>query len=235
MHLQKNMEVRYNLIMKKLLFVLLIFIILVVAGLSYLGVMPFFSKFITKQVDLGMKANPALVTAFETKYGKSNGTGKVKLNVDLSSQEITSVFAVWETRDNFFPLHNVQVRFNPDGTGEASGYLKIGTAISLARNLGYSNSDINKGKEYIKYVAGDLPFYVKGTGGMTNNVLTINPATLQVGRVTVPESITKLVAVAMGDMIERRISQIGGADIKDASFKGGVFHLDGSVPETIKY
>ena len=221
--------------MKKLLFVFLIFIILVVAGLSYLGVMPFFSKFITKQVDLGMKADPALVTAFETKYGKPNGTGKVKLNVNLSSEEITSIFAVWETRDNFFPLHNVQVKFNPDGTGEASGYLKIGTAISLARNLGYSNSDIDKGKEYIKYISGDLPFYVKGTGAMTDNILTINPASFKIGRITVPESITKLVAPAVGDMIERRINQIGGADIKDASFKTGVFHLEGSVPETIKY
>ena len=70
---------------------------------------------------------------------------------------------------------------------------------------------------------------------MTNNILSINPSTLQIGRVTVPESITKLAAVGLGDMIERRIAQIGGADIKDANFKNGVFHLDGTVPETIKY
>ena len=63
----------------------------------------------------------------------------------------------------------------------------------------------------------------------------INPASFKIGRITVPESITKLVAPAVGDMIERRINQIGGADIKDASFKTGVFHLEGSVPETIKY
>ena len=221
--------------MKKLFIFLLVLIVLVVAGLSYIGVMPFFSKFVAKQVDLGMKADPALVTAFETKYGKRNGTGKIKLNVDLSSQEITSVFAVWGMRNKYFPLYNVQVRFNPDGTGEASGFLKIATGITFAKNLGYSNSEIDKGKEYIKYISGDLPFYIKGTGGMTNNILSINPSTLQIGRVTVPESITKLAAVGVGDMIERRIAQIGGADIKDANFKNGVFHLDGTVPETIKY
>lgn len=221
--------------MKKLFIFLLILTVIIVAGLSYVGVMPFFSKFLAKQVDLGMKADPSLVTAFETKYGKSNGTGKVKLNVDLSSQEITSVFAVWGMRNKNFPLYNVQVRFNPDGTGEASGILKIGTGITFAKNLGYSNSEIDKGKEYIKYVSGDLPLYVKGTGGMTNNILSINPSTLQIGRVTVPESIAKLAFEAVGDMIERRIAQIGGADIKDANFKTGVFHLDGTVPETIKY
>ena len=221
--------------MKKLFIFLIVLVFLVVAGLSYVGVMPFFSKFVAKQVDLGMKADPALVTAFETKYGKRNGTGKIKLNVDLSSQEITSVFAVWGMRNKYFPLYNVQVRFNPDGTGEASGFLKIATGITFAKNLGYSNSEIDKGKEYIKYISGDLPFYIKGTGGMTNNILSINPSTLQIGRVTVPESITKLAAVGLGDMIERRIAQIGGADIKDANFKNGVFHLDGTVPETIKY
>lgn len=200
-------------------------VVIIIVGLSY----------ITKQVDLGVKADTSLVTAFEAKYGNPNGTGKIKLNVDLSSKEITSVFAIWEMRDKYFPLHNVQVRFNSDGTGEASGFLRIATAISLAKNLGYSNSDIDKGKEYIKYISGDLPFYVKGTGGMTDNILTINPSTFQIGRVTVPTSITKPVALAVGDMIERRITQIGGADIKDASFKTGMFHLEGLVPETIKY
>ena len=221
--------------MKKLLFVFLILVVLIVGGLSYIGFMPFLSGFVAKQVDLGVKADPTLVTAFETKYGKPNGTGKVNLNIDLSSKEITSVFAVWGMRNKYFPLHDVQVRFNPDGTGEASGFLKIATGITFAKTLRYSNSDIDKGKEYIKYISGDLPFYAKGTGGMKNNVLSINPTTLQVGRVTVPQSITEPLFVVVGDMIERRISQIGGADIKEASFKTGKFHLDGTVPETIKY
>lgn len=221
--------------MKKLFIFLLVLVIIIIAGLSYIGVMPFFSGLMAKQVDLGMKADPSLVTAFETKYGKPNGTGKVKLNVDLSSQEITSVFAVWGMRNKYFPLYNVQVRFNPDGTGEASGFLKIATGITFAKNLGYSNSDIDEGKKYIKYIAGDLPFYIKGTGGMTDNLLSVNPTTLQIGRVTVPESIAKPVAGLIEDMIERKIAQIGGADIKDASFKTGAFHLDGTVPETIKY
>lgn len=221
--------------MKKLLIGLVILAILAILGLSYIGIMPVLSGYIAKQVDLGVKADSSLVTAFESKYGQTNGTGKVDLNVDLTSAEATSIFAVWETRDKYFPLHNVQIRFNPDGTGEASGFLKISTAVSLAKNLGYSDSDIEKGKTYIKYVAGDLPFYVKGTGGMTNNVLRIDPTTFQLGRVTVPQSITSPVAVAVGDMIERRLNQIGGANIQEASFKSGSLHLAGSVPETIKY
>ncbi len=221
--------------MKKLLLFLLILILIPVGVLTYLGLVPSLSPYVTKPIDLGIKTDKSLVSAFESKYGEQNPTGKVKLDVNLTSEEITSIFAVWEDRDVYFPLKNVQVRFNADGTGEASGYLKIGTAISLAKNLGYSDQDIEKGKEYIKYVSGDLPFYVKGTGGMTSNQLSISPSTFQIGRVTVPDSITSPAAKAVGDMIQRRIKQIGGADIQSANFKSGSFHLLGTVPATIKY
>ncbi len=221
--------------MKKLLLFLLILILIPVGVLTYLGLVPSLSPYVTKPIDFGIKTDKSLVSAFESKYGEQNATGKVKLDVNLTSEEITSIFAVWEDRDVYFPLKNVQVRFNADGTGEASGYLKIGTAISLAKNLGYSDQDIEKGKEYIKYVSGDLPFYVKGTGGMTSNQLSINPSTFRIGRVTVPDSITSPAAKAVGDMIQRRIKQIGGADIQSANFKSGSFHLLGTVPATIKY
>jgi hypothetical protein len=222
--------------MKKLFIFLLILVIIPIGLLAYLGVVPGLSKYVAKPLDLGVKADKNLVYSFEEKYGKEkNGTGKVSLNTTLSSEEITSVFAVWEERDPNFPLKNVQVRFNADGTGEASGLLKIDTAITLAKNLGYSDTDISKGKDYIKYVSGDLPFYVKGTGGMTNNILIINPSSFKVGRVNVPNSITGPASMVVGDMINRRIGQIGGAQVRDANFKDGKFHLDATVPDTIKY
>ncbi len=221
--------------MKKLLVGIIILVVLVVASLSYIGFMPYLSGFIAKQVDLGIKVDPSFVEEFEAKYGSPSASGNVYLDVDLSSQDITSIFATWEKRDKFFPLHSVQVRFNPDGTGEASGFLKISTAISLAKNLGYSDTDIEKGKKYVQYVAGDLPFYVKGKGGMNSNVLSIEPSTFQLGRVTVPNSITTPAASAVSDMVKRRIDQIGGADIKVADFKSGSFRLVGTVPATIEY
>lgn len=221
--------------MKNFFLGLLVMLLIIVGALAYIGVVPFLSPLITKPRDLGVKTDKALVTAFEKKYGYDDGSGKVKLNATLSSEEITSVFAVWEDRDQYFPLKNVQVKFNPDGTGEASGILKLSTAVSLAKNLGYTDSDIDKGKKYVQYVAGDLPFYVKGTGGMVNNTLSMNPSELVIGRVNVPENIVTPLKSAVADMVNRRIKQIGGADIKEASFATGAFHLIGTVPSTIKY
>lgn len=221
--------------MKKVLIVLFLLVAIPFAILAFLGFIPPISRYITHPRDLGITSNKQLVYDFESKYTTPNSISPVDLEVNLSSTEVTSIFAVWQDRDPYFPLTNVQVRFNTDGTAEASGYLKINTAIELAQNLGYSQADIEKGKEYIKYVGGDLPFYLKGTGGMLDNNLTINPSTFQLGRVTVPESITTPASQLVKDMITRRIDQIGGADIQRADFKGGLFHLVGSVPSTIDY
>ena len=194
-------------------------------------------KFMMQASDLGVKGDVNLIKSFKERNGMSlePSDKKVSLDVTMTSEEITSVFAVWQEKDKNFPLRNVQIKFNPDGTAEASGYLKINNAIILAKNLGYSDSDIDKGKEYIKYVSGDLPFYVKGTGEMINNKITMSPQSFKIAKVSVPESIITPASALVSDMISRRINQIGGADIKEASFKNGIFKLQGSIPETIKY
>lgn len=225
--------IRYS-YMKKIVILLLLLMLIPLASLSYLGVLPGLSTTFVSARDLGIQADPALVTAFEAKYASPN-TPTTDLDVTLSSTEVTSIFAVWQTRDPYFPLHDVQIRFNPDGSAEASGYLKIKTAVELAHNLGYSDVDISTAKDYIKYAGGDLVFYVQGSGGMTNNQLSLNPSTFQLGRVTVPDSITAPASQLVADMINRRLKQIGGADIQEAKIVGEGFRLKGTVPSTIKY
>lgn len=220
--------------MKKLLFFFFVIILIIVAGLTYLGIFPVLSAYAVHPVDLGVNPTPNYVENLEVNY-QGLTSPKVALDLTLSDSDVTAVMATWQTRDRNFPLRDVQVKFNPDGTGEASGYLKIGTAVNLAKSLGYSDSDIEKGKNYIKYVAGDLPFYVKGTGGMSNNILSINPSTFQLGRVTVPDNITQATSLVVKDMINRRLTQIGGTNIQSANFVDGSFHLQGTVPATIKY
>lgn len=221
--------------MKKLLGFLIVLVLLIVAAAAYLGIVPGISPLLAKPKDLGQTVDKNLVTTFETKYGAKSGEDRVDLDVTLSNQELTSIFAVWEDRDVNFPLYNTQIRINEDGTGEASGMLRISTAISLAKNLGYSDSDIEKGKEYIKYVAGDIPFYVKGTGGMTDNKLTLTPSTVEIGRISLPASITNPLKSLVGDMVERRLTQIGGVDIQEASLVPSGFKISGNVPATINY
>lgn len=222
----------------------LLIIITIIGGLAYIGLVPGLAK----PVDLGAKNDPALVAAFESAHAMKNEipggvvpagrqaefSGSVKLDTNMTSDEITSVLAYWKKRSPSLPIRDVQVRFNPDGTGEISGILEIKTAVGIAKRLGYSDDEIGKGKDYIKYAFGDLPFYVKGTGSITNNLITLNPTDFKLGRASVPQSITKQAAGVVGDAIERRIKQVGGVDIQSMDFSKGVLHLVGTLPDTVK-
>lgn len=234
--------------MKKLFLVILIILLVPVVGLAYLGFVPGISKFVAKPKDLGIKSDPSLVAAIEQKYSMKNEvpggvvpagrlaefSGSVKFDSKLSSEEITSILAYWKHRSPSLPIRDVQVRFSSDGTGEISGILEVGTAISIAKTLGYNDSDIEKGKSYAKYVSGDLPFYVKGTGGVKSNQITLYPSTFELGKVTIPESITAPAAKVVEDVIERRLKQVPGLDIQSADFKDGSFHLVGTLPDKVK-
>lgn len=234
--------------MKKFLIGLLVLVVLIVGGLSYLGVVPFISPLITKPKDLGIKADPALVTAFDAKYEMVNNlpdgivpddrepiySGNKELDITITSEEITSIIDYWQKQYNRTPIREVQVRINEDGTGEVSGILETATAVMMAKQLNYSDEDIEKGKSYVKYVAGDLPFYLKGTASITNNKVSLNPSEITIGRVTLPSSLVSPVSGAVADVIERRIGQIGDSDIKEMSLQSAAVHFIGTVPNTIE-
>lgn len=234
--------------MKKIFVFLLVFLLLVVGALSYIGVVPFISPLIAKAKDLGIKTDRELVNKFDEKYGMKNELpggvveegrepsyeGSVELDISLSGEEISSILEYWKSQYGMTPIRDVQVRINKDGTGEVSGILEISTAVMMAKNLGYSNSDIEKAKGYAKYVAGDLPFYIKGKGGVDNNKVSVMASEIQIGRVSLPESIKEAVAKASGDMVERRMRQVPGVNIEKLSLEDGKVNLKGSIPNTVK-
>lgn len=234
--------------MKKLFFGLIVIVTLLVSGLAYLGVVPFISPLITKPRDLGVKADPSLVVAFEEanemKNELPNGvvpegrepeySGNKTLNVEINNAEITSIFSYWKNQYNKMPIKDVQVKINDDGTGEASGILEVSTAIMMAKQLNYSDEDIEKGKSYVQYVAGDLPFYIKGVASVSNNKVSMSPSEIIIGRVTLPESLVSPVAKVSSDVIERRMNQIPGLNVKELTLENGAIHLVADVPDTIK-
>jgi len=233
---------------KKIFVFLLVFLLLIVGALSYIGVVPFISPLIAKAKDLGVKTDRELVTKFDEKYGMKNELpggvvadgsepkyeGSVDLDISLSGEEISSILEYWKEQYGMTPIYDVQVRINSDGTGEVSGILDVSTAVLMAKKLGYSNADIEKAKSYAKYVAGDLPFYIKGRGGVTNNEVSVNASEIQIGRVTLPESIAGPVAEASGDMVERRMKEVPGVNIERLSLENGKVNLKGTIPNTVK-
>ena len=62
-------------------------------------------KYLTQPKDLGIKRDSSLVAAFKQRNNMSiTPTHKrIELNTDMTSEEVTAVFTLWQEKDNNFP------------------------------------------------------------------------------------------------------------------------------------
>lgn len=233
--------------MKKLLIVLFGIVVLVFVGFVYLGVVPVISPLFARPMDLGVKKDPLLVESLDQSLGLSNQvqnresktladikySGAKEVEVVLDSDQISSIIEAWTNYPNS-PVSDIQVRVNADGSAEIAGMLKISAAASLAKQLGYSDQEIESARSWAKFVANDIPFYAKASGGVTNNQVEINPAQLKLGQINVPSSILEPASAALADVIERRIAQVPQASVEEVSLANSQVRFVGTVPEVVE-
>lgn len=234
--------------MKYILGVIIVFGLGIVGVLTYIGLMPGLSPLVVRAKDLGIQADSALVAAFDEKHAMKNQLpdgivpedrepiyeGSVHLDESLSSELVTSVLAYWRKQYKKMPIRDVQVKFYPDGTGEVSGVLEVSAAVGMAKQLGYDDGQIEKGKQYAGFVAGDIPFYLKGTGSVTRDVVEMNASVAQVGNIQLPDGIATPLIGVVEDAIERRMKQVPGLHIESARIENGAIHITGDMPNIVK-
>ncbi len=230
--------------MKKFFLFLFIIILIIVGALAYTGFLPGLSPLFAKQKDLGVRPDPeqynqineALqreVQLSESEYpyeGMPKYSESISVDSSYSDQQITSVLDTWSRQWSATPFYNVQVKIHEDGTAEASGILKVEKAISLAKELGYTDEQIKKASEMVSFINGDLPVYLKGTTQVLNNDVSSSISQMRVGNITVPEDLKKLVVSASEDAIERRIQQVPELDVESMKLDGGMMSLKGQLP-----
>lgn len=237
--------------MKKILLaiggIVVALVLVAVIVLAYFGFIPGLSKFFMKQKDLGVTYDAELVNTVYADMGFVNGlanlstptssdlvyTGAKELKRDFSSQEISSMLSSWYGHYAYVPFRNVQVRIAEDGTVEFSAMLDVERSVGLARILGYTDDQIDAAKKYVKFVEGELPVYGKGTGSATNNEVTINATTLQVGNITVPSNYVEEFSSGIEDVIEKYADRMPGLEAKSLSFDNSTMSFDGTIPESV--
>lgn len=235
--------------MKKIIKIFSILVLMVLAGaflaLAYTGFVPGVSALFVKQVDLGVVADPQLVAEINEQVGhevllpdsqiyEPSYEGEIELDGSYSSQQVTSVLASWSQNYSITPFYNVQVKIHDDGTAEGSGMLKVQEAISLAKQLGYSDEQISQASKYATYINADLPVYVKGSAGVSNNQVSVSTSTIRIGNVTVPADIVGPLTGAVEDAVERKLNQVPSVNIQKMDLSGGKLNLQGKVPQVEK-
>ena len=232
--------------MKKFLMVLIIVLIIVVlVPMTLLGLVPGLSPLLgAGQKDLGIKITKEDSVAAIDKVGVEiislpNGTdpkddyrleGKKNVDITMDSKELTahSNNRPWKN----IPVRNVQVRINSDGTVEGSGILIISKTLPYAMALGYSEEQIREAMAKYKIPSFEVPFYVKGTGGATNNKVTVNASNIKIGAVTIPSGIVAQANNEAESVLEDLIQKYSDSvNYENVSFSDGKMNLKGQLAE----
>lgn len=153
--------------------------------------------------------------------------GKKEVKTSFSSVEISALnnSVSWVN----YPVSNVQIKVNSDGTGEASGVLDVRKILSWI-SFTHPVSEIeSKVKEY--NIGFNPSFYLKGNVTVINNKVTLVPQTIQVGRITIPKNIVSENVAPIEKFVEDRLSVVPNLQIRSLNLDGGKVNLDATYPE----
>ena len=238
--------------MKKFLIIFTIIIVtllLIVGGIAaYFGFIPGLSDTFVERVDLGIENDPQLSLDLREKTGVQFNIpedqlptdkevvyeGSLEIEESLTSQQVTSILNTVETQLSSMPFSNVQIRINQDGTSEASFDLDIETTVNEAKKLGYTDEDIEKGKQYLGVLGDSVYVYAKLSFDISNDELIVNPYAFRIQNFNVPSGITKMVADIGSGAIEDRLSQVPNLYINSLKQIGDRLNFTGTIPESLR-
>lgn len=232
--------------MKIFVISLLIIMIVLVLILGFVGFVPGLSRYLVKPKDLGVPPDLAIVSEVNRRVGyvvelknpdvssvsEPVYSGQKAIDDQFSSVEITSVLDSWSREWAITPFYSVQVSLDGNG-GAASGVLKLSKALEMASRLGYTNQEIDKAKSYATFVNGDVPFFVQGSVSVAENQVNLDLNSIQVGRATLPDSISVPLVGLIEDVVEKRIRVTTGLDITSLAIENGSMKLQGLIPEKV--
>jgi len=193
--------------------------------------------------DLGVKYSSADYTQTHQKIGTEvipltsassvkdslQFSGQKESKVSLNSSEITAYFNA--DKYVYTPLSQVQIKINPDGTGEASGILNIKNFISYV-SLTTSTQDVQKAIDKF-HINANPPFYAKGTVTVTNNQVNLNIQQLEVGRIPVPQNYVVENISAVNNYASNKLNSIPNLRVRSLTITDGQVNLDATVPERV--
>jgi hypothetical protein len=234
----------------KLIFGLLflVLVIIVLAG-GYFGLIPVVSKLFgsDKARDLGVQGTDADYASASTKgvkfvalqQGSASTpaetrqiTGSKAVSTSFTAQELTAAINK-KPRWVYSPVSDVQFRFNPDGTGEVSGILRVDHLGGFAQATGMSQQDVQKVFDYLKLTNSNPAFYLKGYVSAADGKIDLDAQKVEIGRFPVPLSVIADNKGRVISFIENRIAVFPGLSVKSLSIKKGQLQFEGTLPEVI--
>lgn len=153
--------------------------------------------------------------------------GKKEISFSLTQNEITAL--INNEKWQYMPVSNVQIKINPDGTGEVSGVLHIDRILPFV-SLTHSTEEVEEAMN--KYgILNNTSFYLKGKVNVINNKVTLIPTKIEVGRITIPSNLVSENIGTAENFAERRIKAVPNLFVESLSLDDGKVNFKGTMPE----
>lgn len=232
--------------MKVLLAIVGLLVIGVVGVLGYVGFIPGLSRVMGaySAKDLGIRVTVQDSVDAQAKTGVTlmdlppetpasesiQLSGSKPTSYEMDSTELTALAnnRSWK----YFPFENVQIRIHDDGSVESSGIIKLDAVMNYAQAIGYSQADVEKAMSALSIPHVNLPYYVKASGSVENDAVSLDIQSVSLARIPVPAGYVEQHTPAVVDIIEDGIARAPGFSIRSLQFGGGKMVFDGTVPET---
>ncbi|MBU1117749.1 hypothetical protein KKD37_02175 [Patescibacteria group bacterium] len=218
---------------------ILIFLILS----TIISALLFMYLFSGKPRDLGVKFTPADYQTADEKFGVEIGTiesaasvkdslvysGKKDINLALNSSQITA-YAAAETW-KYSPISDLQIKINPDGTGEVSGRLNVENVLSYV-SLVTPIDEVQKAINKFKIPATPI-FYTKGTVSVTDNKVNFSLQSFEVAHIPVPQNYVSENTGALNNFVTDRLNSIPDLYIRSLTLDNAQANIDATIPEKV--
>jgi len=159
------------------------------------------------------------------------------VDTQFTSEELTAFFN--ENRPSYYPLKNVQVKINTDGTIEFSSSTNVDYFLNNILGGKYTREQIENEIPAVGILPDNVNIYVKFTGSITQNISYINIKALTIQGVPIPEkyfvpgSVANKISAGFNDFIAKSNAE-NGSSYESINVENGVLKFKGSVPSSLE-
>lgn len=130
----------------------------------------------------------------------------------------------------YYPVANVQVKFDPDGLAEASAVIVKTKFFGWMGAVGVPSEAVKYINILMKPLPEQIPVYIKGKAVMEENKITVfDPQAIEVGRLSAPINLVNQYKSPIVSFLDDGIGKINGFYAKKADFSNGQLNFQGTL------
>jgi hypothetical protein len=153
-------------------------------------------------------------------------------NTTLTEAELNALLNNLQWKN--YPLSDCQLRINPDGTVEFTGLLLKERLVGYGKTIGTTKDKLKFLTDYLRYLPGNLAFYIKGTVAVANGqIVNADITDFHIGNL----SLTSEVKDHMDRLIHLAQTKMASSHnfyIKSLKLVSGQVEFEGTLPGAMR-